>query len=805
MIGKSLLLVLWAAVIGWPVLSLSLAGPATSGGIGDGPALRALGPLVWTTSMWSAGIAALAVATAIPAARLLASVGRRRRGVLLGAACAGLLLPPWALYYLWWSSAPPGTPLHDMAAASDQLAFVRAAMAAVALLASVWPIAICCILPASMRWSAADEDRLRLDGVGPVGRSIKRLRSEAAGICAALLISAVLTAGCTTVFDLAGVATLANELRARSDLGGSGMEILQLAWPLVPVVAAGAAAVWWWAAHPPADSVRRRVPCHGSATASIIVWIAVVGLPLVLLVSLSWRIEPTPGDSAASIVSGVGRTLVRSAIVGVLAAVLAVSTRDLWMRAGWSLLACSWIAAALLPSSLVGVAVASAWSGWTASSGTAWVLALLVRGGAIGLLASRWLSRTEPAARKDLRRLDGWVDLASDPLTRTAGVAALLIAVAVSAGDIALAGRLAPPMAAPPLAVTLLNAIHYQRPETVVAVLLLLPAPMLLLLPLLMRHTARRVTPVLLCVFTVAAFGCSSDPDSDMASQPAPLPIEGWSGLPGRTPGRFDTPRGITIDDGGEVCIVDKSARVQRLTSDGSPLCWWTMPASDNGKPAGLTAVAGDCIAVADTHEYRVAVFDRCGTVLRAFGTYGMQSGEFIYPTDVAVSEGGEWFVAEYGGNDRVQVFDAEGRFIRVLGGPGRGPSAFRRPQSLALAGGVLWVADSGNHRVQGIDPQTGGMVAEIGVGTLRAPWAVTTGPDGSLLVVDQGTHTLTRWTTDGQLLGTWGGWGRAPGRLRMPWGVAMNPAGTVVHVLDTGNARVQRVPWRALLPGSQQ
>lgn len=804
MVRRGLLISLWCLVIGWPVLALAVMGVESSEARADA-GLRATGPPVWppvwTTVRWSIGMALLAVVAAIPAARLLAGVGRRLRGVLLGIACSGLLLPPWALYYLWWSSMPPGSVLHDLAAGSNRLAVLRGGLAAAAVLASVWPIAVCCITPASMRWSGQHEDELRLDGVGRVGRSLRRLRCEAPGLAAAAIVVAVLTAGCTTVFDLAGVATLANELRARSDLGGSGLAVLGVAWPLVPAALLGAAAAWWWAARPPMQAERRRGVSAGPAVVSAAIWLVVVGLPLALLVSLSWRVEPAAGGSAWHLVEGVARTVGRGLIVGAMAAVLAVATRDLWSRWVWSLLACSWVAAALLPSPLVGAVVAEAWPGAVAATGGTWVLALLVRGGAIGLLASRWLARTEPTTRRDLRRLDGWVDLVSDPVTRTAGAAALLIALAISAGDIVLAGRLAPPMASPPIAVTLLNAIHYQRPETVVAVLLLLPAPMLLLLPVLMRHTARRAAPLVLCGAVIGLFGCGSVEDEPIAA----LPIEGWSGLPGRTPGRFDVPRGITIDANGDVYIVDKSARVQRLDGEGAALCWWTMPASDNGKPAGLTALDGGVIAVADTHEYRVAIFDRCGALKRTFGGYGMEPGAMVYPTDVAVSPEGEWFVAEYGGNDRVQVFDERGRVQRVLGGPGRGPGAFRRPQSLAIDGDVMWVADSGNHRVQGLDLQTGLMVAEIGVGVLRSPWAVAVGPDGSLLVVDQGTHTLTRWAKDGEHLGTWGGWGRAPGRLRMPWGVAIDPSGSTVHVLDTGNARVQRVPWRALLMGPQQ
>jgi DNA-binding beta-propeller fold protein YncE len=356
-------------------------------------------------------------------------------------------------------------------------------------------------------------------------------------------------------------------------------------------------------------------------------------------------------------------------------------------------------------------------------------------------------------------------------------------------------------MSSPPLAVTMLNAIHYQRPEAIIGVLALLPIPMIFAGLLLARCVSiRRVTPVLLmCLVVVGIFGCKQD---EHASTPPLIPLTDWSGLPGRTPGRFDVPRGIAVDATGDVLVVDKSARVQRLDGRGGASCVWTMPAFDNGKPTGLGVTADGQVIVADTHEYQVAVFNACGELQRVFGSYGMSPGQFIYPTDVVVSAAGEWFVSEYGGNDRVQVFDDSGSLRRVLGGPGRGSGQFRRPQGLSLSGdgSMLWVADAGNHRVQGIDPMSGQMQVEIGLGTLRSPYGVTVLPDETLVVVENGRHMLSRWSPDGTLLGQWGGWGRAPGRLRMPWGVVYEPVHDVVHVLDTGNSRVQQVPREALV-----
>jgi tripartite motif-containing protein 2/3/tripartite motif-containing protein 71 len=118
---------------------------------------------------------------------------------------------------------------------------------------------------------------------------------------------------------------------------------------------------------------------------------------------------------------------------------------------------------------------------------------------------------------------------------------------------------------------------------------------------------------------------------------------------------------------------------------------------------------------------------------------------------------------------------------------------------SFSPDGELLWVADSCNHRIQGVDPLTGEQIREIGGGWLRYPYGVAALPDGSIVVTEFGGHRLSLWSPEGTRLGAWGGWGRGPGRLRMPWGVAYDAAGDLVHVLDTGNARVLSMPRSVL------
>ncbi len=101
----------------------------------------------------------------------------------------------------------------------------------------------------------------------------------------------------------------------------------------------------------------------------------------------------------------------------------------------------------------------------------------------------------------------------------------------------------------------------------------------------------------------------------------------------------------------------------------------------------------------------------------------GGDAAHFLEPTGVAVSGAGVLFVAD-SGNHRVQVFSAEGQPLATIGRsgqPGSGPGEFNRPARLALsADGLLVIADSGNHRVVAYDvtdPRRPRLVRQYGSG----------------------------------------------------------------------------------------
>ena len=65
--------------------------------------------------------------------------------------------------------------------------------------------------------------------------------------------------------------------------------------------------------------------------------------------------------------------------------------------------------------------------------------------------------------------------------------------------------------------------------------------------------------------------------------------------------------------------------------------------------------------------------------------------------------------MVEQGITGRVSAFSAKGDFLGTVGAPGGGRGQLNRAWSLAVSGqGLLYVADTGNHRVQVLVAPTG-------------------------------------------------------------------------------------------------
>jgi NHL repeat len=127
-----------------------------------------------------------------------------------------------------------------------------------------------------------------------------------------------------------------------------------------------------------------------------------------------------------------------------------------------------------------------------------------------------------------------------------------------------------------------------------------------------------------------------------------------------------------------------------------------------------------------DSGLHCVRKYTTDGKLLLTIGTPGEpgeDSTHFNRPTDLAITSGGDLFVADGYGNNRIVHFDRHGQFVTAWGSLGVGRGQFSLPHSIAAdSHGRLYVADRNNARVQVFD-QTGRWLDEWR--DLLVPWHI--------------------------------------------------------------------------------
>jgi DNA-binding beta-propeller fold protein YncE len=187
-------------------------------------------------------------------------------------------------------------------------------------------------------------------------------------------------------------------------------------------------------------------------------------------------------------------------------------------------------------------------------------------------------------------------------------------------------------------------------------------------------------------------------------------------------------------------------------------------------------------------HE-EVLKYTTGGALLDSWGGPGRVAGKFDDPQGIATDVAGNVYVADTG-NDRIQKFSSTGDFLDQWGTLGADAGEFNGPRGIAThPAGSVYVADTGNDRVQSFTTD-GGFLAQWGQGTYEDPIDLTVDADGNVYVLSSPVPKITRSSTTGTGLFSWG----APGSGDGQWGIGtgIDSANGQVFLADRQNDRVQ-------------
>ena len=219
--------------------------------------------------------------------------------------------------------------------------------------------------------------------------------------------------------------------------------------------------------------------------------------------------------------------------------------------------------------------------------------------------------------------------------------------------------------------------------------------------------------------------------------------------------------------------------------------------------PYGIGVGPEGFIFISDAQNNRIQKFDSDGNFVAQWGGHGLRrwdrdneskadraEGRFNQLRGVAIDSNGYIYVAD-SGNNRIQKFDGKGIFISEWGGPGGREAQFKQPSGVAVdSRGYIYVADSGNNRIQKFDGD-GTFISLWGSkgsedGQLNTPLAVATDVYRNIYVADSGNNRVQIFESDGTFIS------KVDGRGISPVGVAVDLDGNI-YIADSSTGKIQK------------
>lgn len=211
-------------------------------------------------------------------------------------------------------------------------------------------------------------------------------------------------------------------------------------------------------------------------------------------------------------------------------------------------------------------------------------------------------------------------------------------------------------------------------------------------------------------------------------------------GAPGTGPGQFSSPTGVAVHDDGSVFVVDSGAgRVEVFSEAGGFVRQFQVPNPFYADAA--FNLAETRLFLVNSQAGNIQRVSTAGADLGAVGSPGTGDGQFRQPQGIDVGPGGRLFVADRD-NNRVQRVRPDGVFLGKRGGLGSAPGQMRSPLDVAVGPDSVFVADTGNRRLQEFSPRGDLLVAYDSVdGATPAtfvPSAVALSPSGEVFIFDR-------------------------------------------------------------------
>ena len=242
--------------------------------------------------------------------------------------------------------------------------------------------------------------------------------------------------------------------------------------------------------------------------------------------------------------------------------------------------------------------------------------------------------------------------------------------------------------------------------------------------------------------FTQSSFGLG---DYDFISE--------WGSFGIAAPGHFSYPQFIAVGDDGSIYVSDLgNKRIQKFSSNGEYITEWGKSGKKSGEfhyPSGI-AVSDDNVFVADRDLNRIQKFSLDGEFVTEWGKKGIYDGQFLFPNGIAVNNEIVYVVDT--GNQRIQTFSSEGEFISSFGSSGLGEGQFLNVVGIDIdVDGNVYVTDRGNSKIEKFDAN-GEFIQSFQFHYLDyvfSPEAIAVDPAGEMFIVNSANDRILHLSQD--------------------------------------------------------
>jgi predicted membrane-bound mannosyltransferase/streptogramin lyase len=277
----------------------------------------------------------------------------------------------------------------------------------------------------------------------------------------------------------------------------------------------------------------------------------------------------------------------------------------------------------------------------------------------------------------------------------------------------------------------------------------------------------------------------------------------------------MNAPRSLAAAPDGSIYVADsRNNRILHFDPSGTLINQWGTTSGNDpshpnssakpstfNEPWGVAVGPDGSVYVTDTWNNRIQKFNASGQFIKMWIAAAQPTDVFYGPRGIAVDAQGRVYIADTG-NKRIVVFDANGNFLTQFGSGGLDPGQFDEPVGVTVdASGNVYVTDTWNQRVQTFSQSPDGLTFSplkqwdvagwYGQSLDNKPF-IAVDNKGHVFITDPEGFRVIEYTTDGQLVQTWGDYGATSSTFGIAAGIAIDAQGNI-WISDAGNNRIMR------------